>query len=496
MVFFNNSFYGPLYPFKIVFEKMSKVDVDFWGLSCHDEAPDASKKGKFGYWPQHIQSFFLVVRKHMHTSYEFKNYWETMQVANSYNDVISSHETIFTETFANAGYSWTVYSDTREEKTSRNTSWCHYAFALTDMIKNRNYPIIKKRPLTMEKWNMLPFNNGDDMNQAMAYVKKHTSYNTNLIWENLLRTDNLYDIINGLNLIYTLSSDFSPEGISACKNMAALFLCISQSECDYWLKEMIQKAAQYIDIYILCNSKKNENYFTNTLPVNCRIKFLQKKHITIGSLLTEFCKEINSYKYIAVGHDSQIDPIKEVSSEKLAFQHYAFDALFATKHYVENVIKQFENEEKLGFLSIEPPLIGRHFSKNYSCWDDTLFNLFKALGKKLEINLNITPEKPPVTTESFFWIRTCIIQKLIDSVKTKNLSAKIKLNENDEIAMFIPYFAQSYGYYSGRVMTERQSSSLNIITKYILKNTFQTLEKKEKTHWNYYHEFWIQQNSK
>lgn len=488
IVFFNDTFYGPLYSFHAVFEKMQTKNVDFWGLSCHDEAPDASKKGKYGYWPRHIQSFFLVVRKRMHTSYEFKKYWEDMPIVEGYNEVIANHETIFTETFSNAGYKWAVYSDTTDEKTSRYTSWCHYAFAAYDMVSNRQYPIIKKRPLTLEKKDMLPFNNGNDMKKTLEYVKQKTNYDVDLIWDNLLRTENLYGIQNGLNLTYVLSSLESEEKRLDFNNVAVVF-CIQEENSVPIFKEYLDSIPKSLAIYIITPKNQIKEWLQENIKRPIIIRKTQNNGLV--AVLDEFYKELLLYKYIGIGCDFPIRPDKELSAELYAYLDYELEGLIASENYIKNVLKTFSEEKKLGLLNVAPPVFGKYFANIYPEWDKHIFQELTKIGKSLEKPFNIDQNIPPVCWTDFFWIRTNIIAQLLDNhILSKLLFNKRKTEKSEQIiGMLLPYFAQQLGYYSGTMMTSQQASSNIMNLNYIVAKTFGVLKSHKHHGWDHYNIF-------
>lgn len=84
IVFANDSCYGPMYPFENVFDKMQKVQCDFWGLT----------ENKFGIKgkARHIQSYFLVFRKNVFESEIFGNFISSITSQREKNDIIIKYE--------------------------------------------------------------------------------------------------------------------------------------------------------------------------------------------------------------------------------------------------------------------------------------------------------------------------------------------------------------------------------------------------------------------
>ncbi|MBS6706853.1 MAG: rhamnan synthesis protein F, partial [Lachnospiraceae bacterium] len=62
LIMLNYTFFGPVYPFEEMFDAMKGRDVDFWGITKHHMVdPDPFGMIPYGYLPEHIQSFFLVL---------------------------------------------------------------------------------------------------------------------------------------------------------------------------------------------------------------------------------------------------------------------------------------------------------------------------------------------------------------------------------------------------------------------------------------------------
>ena len=61
---FNYTFFGPLYPFSEMFDKMDGMDLDFWGITRHYKVEnDPYGVNRYGYLPEHIQSHFMGLRR-------------------------------------------------------------------------------------------------------------------------------------------------------------------------------------------------------------------------------------------------------------------------------------------------------------------------------------------------------------------------------------------------------------------------------------------------
>lgn len=101
-VFTNDTWFGPVAPWRPVFERMAARTVHFWGLTDHAETgrnPFAD-----GVLPYHLQSYWIAVRREMFLSPQWKAYWRDLPPLEAYTDAVLKHETQFTSHFAGFGF--------------------------------------------------------------------------------------------------------------------------------------------------------------------------------------------------------------------------------------------------------------------------------------------------------------------------------------------------------------------------------------------------------
>lgn len=101
------------------------IDYDMYGIK------DATEL----YW-HHLQSYFIIIHRHLFTTEDFKNYWINMKQINKRFEAIAHHELRFKPHFAKLGYKIGVYDITR-----RNPY-----FKIKPEFKSNYYPeTIKKK---------------------------------------------------------------------------------------------------------------------------------------------------------------------------------------------------------------------------------------------------------------------------------------------------------------------------------------------------------------
>lgn len=92
LIFCNDSCYGPVFPFSEVFSRMEAEDCDFWGLTSNNQ------------YVFHIQSYFVVFRKNVFTSYIFYLFMKEIKKHNNVMTVIFNYEVTLTDLLINKNF--------------------------------------------------------------------------------------------------------------------------------------------------------------------------------------------------------------------------------------------------------------------------------------------------------------------------------------------------------------------------------------------------------
>ena len=100
----NDTNIGPMSDLAAVFQTMAGRNLDFWGISFGETQEDITGFNRYGYIPNHLQSYFLVIEPLLLQSEEFYDYWEVLTDTDSREEAIGKHETTFTKYFADLGY--------------------------------------------------------------------------------------------------------------------------------------------------------------------------------------------------------------------------------------------------------------------------------------------------------------------------------------------------------------------------------------------------------
>ncbi|MCH1642337.1 rhamnan synthesis F family protein [Paenibacillus timonensis] len=457
LVLFNSTIFGPLTSFDTMFADMSKRDIDFWGITkFHKVDYDPFGTIKYGYIPEHIQSHFIVVRNKMLKSFEFRNYWSNMREVNSYIQAIGYHEAIFTKDFSDKGFSWDVYVNTDDLE---GYTYHPVLMMPLELIKNRKCPIIKRRSFFHDIADFLNNTTGEQTIEAYEFIKENFDYDTDMIWENILRTNNQADIKNAANLNYVLSSDMSSNNHST-KKIALVMHIYFDDKIEYCL-DYAKSMPPETDVYVTTNNDSNklliEEAFKGMECANLKVIVIPNRGRDVSSLLIGVRDYLEDYDYVCFAHDKKTKQVYPyIKGESFAYK--CFENILKNRHLVNNIIRTFDENPKLGLLSPPPPNHADfYFTIGYE-WSINL-DITRDLAKKIGIVSEMEWHKEPIAPlGTMFWFRPKALKALIE-YKWEYKDFPQEPNNVDgtllhAIERIYPYVAQYEGYYSAWVLVD------------------------------------------
>lgn len=464
VVMFNHTMMGPVYPFSEMFQSMSAKELDFWGISEFYQTDfDPFGTMKDGYIPNHIQSYFMVIRRSLAGTKDFIEYWKNMPMIHGYLDSISRYETQFTKTFEDLGYRWGVYLDAEEYK---SYTYQPIVSMPKEMIEKYHSPIFKRRTFMQDYNVVLNESTGEAAFELWEYLKDHTNYDLNLIWENILRLENMAVLKRNLHWNYFLPSDIEKTKDAGKQDRIALFMHIyfkdTIDQCRHYATSMPENA----DIYVTTNTDEQKDEIEKkfgTIPCHkLEVKVVPNSGRDIGPFLVEVQKHLDEYDIICHVHDKKAGQVKP-GSVGLSFAYKCFENVLGNSIYVSNIIDTFHKNPRAGVLMPPPPnhadyyiTLGLEWGLNYQNTVD--------LMKDLKITAPIRPDCEPIAPlGSYFWARTEAIRPVFaNKTWTYDDFPKEPLADDGTLLHAIeriyPFAAQSAGYYAGWIMTDTGSA--------------------------------------
>lgn len=463
VVLTNHTIMGPVSPLGELFDKMNKRDVDFWGISANPGF-DGDPFGccPYGTIPEHIQSYFLAFRREMIKSEHFRKFWECLPMIYDYNQAVGRFEAVLTRWFSEAGFSWDTFLDRPAYYDLTDNPMITLP---VEMLRDQRCPFFKRRAFFQDYDYMLAYTAGQPAVQLLDYLCGHTSFDVELLWENLLRTCHMSDLSEQLHLTRVLPTALAMQDAPLSGRRAAAFIHLFDTGMAEELAGYAANLPEMIDVYISTTSQEKKQAIQRAfsgLSNWVEIRVCPNRGRDVSALLTTFREDVMKYDYICVTHDKRTAYLKpETIGEGFAYNGYT--NLFSSREYIANILSTFEQEPRLGLLCTPmpnhadfAPQIGLEWGMNYP-------NTQK-LAQRLRLTVPMDKAHYPCAPYgSNFWARVDALRSLLTYPWTYGDFPEEPLTKTDgtilnAIERIYPYAAQQAGYYSAMLMTDAYSA--------------------------------------
>ncbi len=465
----NNTVFGPVFKFRELFKEMDQRNVDFWGLTRHYEhEKDPTDSSPLGFTTEHIQSYFMGFRRSLIISPAFQTYWDNLPPLNSYHEAIGKHETWFTHYFTEQGFRWDTFVDSAALKALNPNPILYYHMR---MIRDHRCPVIKRRSFFQDYDDILFHTTGQPAKELYEYVRDHTGYDVDLIWENLLRTCHHDDLAKNLHLNYILPAvaaliDANPDAPTARPDTAAqpkvallmhLFFIDLLDEMAHYASSMPEQA----DIYISTNTEEKreaiEARFASVPVRKVEVRVLNNRGRDVSSLLVGLRDVVPNYEYLCFVHDKKSGQVKPGSIGE-SFAYKCLSNMLYSRGYVDNILQTFEQNPRLGILVPPEPNHSYYF---FSLGDEWSWNYdnSRIAAQKLGLTVPMAENKRVIAPlGSYFWFRAAALKSHFDNQIDYPDFPEEPLPDDGSISHALeriyPFVAQQNGYHPGVVLVD------------------------------------------
>lgn len=435
LVWVNDSIYGPFYPMKEIFAQMDLKTVDFWGLARAEYGAHKNNCGNDV--PEHIQSYFIVVRKRMLHSSEFREYWDNMPYYQSFSDVFREYEFKFTQYFSNLGYTYDTLADTKSNDSDDiKNNYCQYASIPYELIEKRNFPFLKRQQMGFDA---LELHTQEQVCLAIDYIDRHTHYDVNHIWDNLIRTLNIGDLQRNLCLRYAIA----PEKNRDCDGNHVTVVVVAEH------KGSAQLVAEYLGRLPLEYEREIVSDRDDVLEAYREWGLAcERMSLSDGKKILERLAESDM---VCILHDTDVTAKVQPNCIGKSYFYNVWENLLRDGQHVAGVLKRFFEDARLGALMPPQPNFAGYFGELGKGWEGR-FEKVEEIAENLGLNCQIDVLKPPFRVSGDVWIRGSLLKKL--------------RNMEPEDYRYLPYLwsyiAQDGGFYSG-IVESSQYAAMNEI---------------------------------
>lgn len=403
VLLFNATIMGPVYPFAEMFGEMSTRNIDFWGITWfHQFNADPFGTTPDGYIPRHLQSHFHAYRKSLVSSPQFQEYWDNLPEMNGYTDSVGMHEIPFTKRFEDMGFISDVYVNTEDLE---GFTYQPILFAPKTLVAEKRCPIFKRRSFFHDYKDVLDQSVGNATLDLYEYLRDHTDYDTDLIWDNALRSMNMADLVKNLKLTYVMPqelTDFDPSKLKLALVLHIYYMDLLEKTLEY-AKSMPEGS----DIFITVGSEEKAEIVRKAcegLPYNVDVRLIENRGRDVSALLVGVKDVITDYDYVCFAHDKKVTQLNPHSKGD-GFAVKCFENLLPTKEFVANTLKKFEEEPRLGMLMPSPPNHAEYFPVASYAWGPN-FVRTAQLMHELNLSVPLDESKDPIAPlGTMFWFR-------------------------------------------------------------------------------------------
>lgn len=458
----NDTVMGPVYPFREMFACMDRKDVDFWGITAY--AGETVDKEQI---PTHLQAYWHAYRRSLVSSPAFHEYWETMPLWKDYAEVTRKHEMTFTKHFTDLGFTWASYIDWRKYQ-----GYSSYPLLYMPMqiVRDDRCPIFKRRSFFVDYSAYFDQTAGQPALDLYEYLRDHTDYDVDMIWDAILPSYNIDDIRKAMHLDYVLPSQaINPQTHDRPRSAFiyhVYFMDLLEDTCHY-----IASLPEETDLYITSTEDKIPQIreYMQQHGISHQATFIPviNRGRDVSALLVAACPVVLSGKYDVIGfaHDKKSSQNQENGhhgTESQGFAYKLMENTLGSEAYVKNILTLFAENPRLGQVTPPPPYHALYFAHTIPHdWGANYEITKELLEDRLGIHAPLSPTKPTASAMgSCYWFRVEALKPLFEyGWKYEDFLPEGQMGEDGTISHAIErangYICQSRGYYPAWVLSDR-----------------------------------------
>ena len=474
LLMLNDSFFGPFYPLEEMMDAAEKSDADFYGAMQNFEDKScteiAGRPMKHGHFRGSICYFYIIKSRLLHSS-EFKKYWSAMPEIKEDWDTYFYAEMQFFDYVKDAGFRIDAYQDER----LKGYFFDNLTHNMEKLVEHEKIPFARIRPFCTDlKDQSLQISYGKDPRETLEYIEKYTNYDTDMIWDYILRTKNITHIFNQLQLEYVVSKDTVEKPYNYSNKLAAIVHIYYQDQVET-IAKYCKNFPSNTDFYITTTSKETsqkieEEFSKFDLHYKCKIR--PNVGVAMSTLWVTYANVVLSgeYKYICYFHDKK-SPYSQWEMQGEQFGKRCYDNLIGTPEIIKNIINLFEANQRMGMVGSPVVYHGGYFEVAIRSWLGNYQNT-KDLAKKLDISVDISPYITPVAPYGdMFWFRAEAMKQSIGhglTYKDFDVEYQPDFTLMHAIERIYAFAVQQSGFYYAEVLNSDDARSDLINYQYIL----------------------------
>lgn len=463
LVLCDDSCYGPFQSsFQKMFTQMEQKQqlegFDFWGIAKQR----ITFKG-MGFLGMQKKTFdllqlnFLVFSKKVFLSQCFNDWWDSLTKLHQKSKHSQNHEFLLSYHLEEHGFKSSTLVNVEKYASYSEGSNIQFINAL-DLIKEEHLPLIVKEVFYAYTYF---FQRGlaNISRHVIDYITSEDSEFADEIWADLLARVSMSCLKESLALNFILPDEKCDLAVDS-KTLVLSSKSIGLI-CFVYYEDLIDDTISYIfnlpaqSFVYLVSSKQTllDSYKEKLLKINHGLYIEYRLKENRGRDLAAYlvtCRDVYAkHDYICCVHDKKSSHLRYALSSK-DFSYHCFDNCLHSQIYVENIIKTFERNPRLGLLV--PPTI---YFGDFVALGDELGSCNEVEYKKLynKFGISVPYELEPVASfGSMFWVRAKAMNTLLSNQwKNEDFPGEPMALDgtiNHALERFFPIAVQNDGFYT------------------------------------------------
>lgn len=350
IVLTNDTWFGPVRPYGPVFDRMGAEAVDFWGMT--DNVRMKNPATGTGRVPDHLQSFWIAVRRRMFLSDPWRDYWRDLPEMDGYYDAVLEHEVAFTQRFNDAGFVSTAAFPAERYPTG------HPALFNPDLLIADGCPLVKRRPFFhwppyLDRHAVIGRWIAEDM-ASFGYPVEHMYAN---LARNVAPKDLNVDL--GLNdVLSDVGTSYDPDAPLRIVAILHIFYVDMTDE----MLDLVDRLPGAYDLVVTTQDEERAAAIRDIIAARPRegrsvdVRIVESNDGRDQSAFLVGCRDVllgGGYDLVVKLHSKKTP--QDGFNVGRAFKEQQFLNLLSSEGYVENVLGLFQRENGLGI--VYPPMV-------------------------------------------------------------------------------------------------------------------------------------------
>lgn len=393
----NDTWFGPVGSFAPVFAEMDASPLHFWGMTDHVRV-EPHPFTQTSYLPYHLQSYWLVVRRPMFLSDEWRAYWRDLPMMHTYTDAVVKHEGVFTEVFTQYGFIGEVAFPTLTDRME------NHAVLYAQQLIEAGCPTLKRRAFF--QWPPYLDHLGVVGRWALESAERH-GYPMDLIWTDLARNVEPHTLNADAALMSVLPSKLDTYDYQSPLRVVVVAHIFYDEMTDEIMDQVDLLPGNY-DLVVTASDQDKAlrirarlNGRTERGSVEVRVVSSNNGRDQ-GAFLID-CRDVildGGYDVVLKVH-SKKSP-QDASNAAEHFKSQQFENLLRSSEYAAGVLSLFQREPKLGLAY--PPMVHIGYgTMGHAWWSNR--DAFVKTAAELNIHVPVDELSPLAPFGSMYFAR-------------------------------------------------------------------------------------------